>query len=132
DLAIALEAPFISGKDSLNNEFSYFDVSGAKQTIAIPPTLLISAMGQIDDVASAVTMDLKRAGSVLVVVGVTHNEMGGSHLALVNDLTGGDVPKVDPALSKRTFAAMHNAIKQGLVLSCHDASEGGLAVALAE
>ncbi len=132
DLAIALEAPFVSGKDSLNNEFSYFDASGAKQTIAIPPTLLISAMGQIDDVANAVTMDLKRSGSVLYVVGVTHNEMGGSHLALVNDLTGGDVPKVDPAGAKQTFASMHDAIKQGLILACHDASEGGLAVALAE
>ena len=53
DVAVALGTPFISGKDSLNNEFSYVDDGGQRQTIAIPPSLLISAMGQIDDVASA-------------------------------------------------------------------------------
>ncbi|TWT95993.1 Phosphoribosylformylglycinamidine synthase subunit PurL [Botrimarina colliarenosi] len=132
DLSIAFEAPFVSGKDSLNNEFSFFDADGAKQTIAIPPTLLISAMGQIDDVAKSVTMDLKRAGSQLFVVGETHNEMGGSHFALVNELTGGAAPTVNPVVAKATFAAMHTAIHEGLALSCHDLSEGGLAVALAE
>lgn len=132
DLSIALEAPFVSGKDSLNNEFRYTDSSGNQQTIAIPSTLLISAMGQIDHVAQAVTMDLKRPGSQLFLVGVTHNEMGGSHLGLVNDLTGGAVPTVDPAVAKATFAAMHRAIIEGTVLACHDLSEGGLAVAAAE
>ncbi|QDT68224.1 Phosphoribosylformylglycinamidine synthase subunit PurL [Planctomycetes bacterium MalM25] len=132
DLSLVLETPFVSGKDSLNNEFSYIDSSGAKQTIAIPPTLLISAMGQIDDVAQSVTMDLKRPESLLYLVGVTHNELGGSHFGLVNDLTGGEVPKVDPAHAKATFAALHRAIAGGTVLACHDLSEGGLAVALAE
>ena len=57
DLAVALGTPFISGKDSLNNEFSFDDASGDRQTISIPPSLLISAMGQIEDISSAVTMD---------------------------------------------------------------------------
>ena len=132
DLSLVLETPFISGKDSLNNEFSYVDTEGNKQTIAIPPTLLISAMGQVQDVATCVTMDLKAAGNRLYLIGNTHEEFGGSHFTLVNNLAGGQVPTVDAKLAKKTFAAMHQAIKQGNVLSCHDLSEGGLAVAAAE
>ena len=132
DLSLVLETPFISGKDSLNNEFSYVDADGNKQTIAIPPTLLISAMGQIDDVARCVTMDLKAAGNRLYLVGETKEEFGGSHFTLVNELNGGAVPTVNAELAKQTFAALHQAMQQGFVRSCHDLSEGGLAVAAAE
>ncbi len=132
DLAVALGTPFISGKDSLNNEFSFTDAAGNKQTISIPPSLLISAMGQIEDVATAVTMDAKQADNVVFLLGRTHSELGGSHLALVRGLAGGEVPKVDAGLAKATFAALHGAIRNGLVRSCHDLSEGGLAVAATE
>jgi phosphoribosylformylglycinamidine synthase len=132
DLALALGTPFISGKDSLNNEFRYVDADGAKQTIAIPPSLLISAMGQIADVRRAVTMDLKHAGNVLYLVGETKDELAGSHLALVAGLKGGHVPQVDPPRARATFAAIHGAIEAGYVRSCHDLSEGGLAAAAAE
>ena len=132
DLSLVLETPFISGKDSLNNEFSYVDSQGEKRTIAIPATLLISAMGQVEDVATCVTMDLKAAGNLLYLVGETNDELGGSHFALVNGLTGGQVPRVDGPLARRTFLALHAAIKSGAVRSCHDLSEGGLAVAAAE
>ncbi|MCH7750910.1 MAG: hypothetical protein IH898_01975 [Planctomycetes bacterium] len=132
DVAVALGTPFISGKDSLNNEFSYVDASGEKKTIAIPPSLLISAMGQVDDVGRCVTMDLKSPGNRLYLVGQTKDELGGSHFALVNELDGGAVPTVDPLIAKQTFAAMHTAIRRGLVRSCHDLSEGGLAAAAAE
>jgi phosphoribosylformylglycinamidine synthase len=129
DLAVELGTPFISGKDSLNNEFRPI---GAKETISIPPSLLISALGQIDDVRHCVTMDLKRPGNFLYQVGLTKNELGGSHFALVEGLSGGDAPKVDAAQAKKTFAALHRAIYKGLVRSCHDLSEGGLAAAVAE
>ncbi len=132
DLSLVLETPFISGKDSLNNEYSYVDKQGKKQTIAIPASLLISAMGQIDDARRAVTMDLKQAGNRLYLVGETKDELGGSHLALVRGLEGGNVPTVDPPRAKATFAAIHAAIGAGLVRSCHDLSEGGLATAAAE
>ena len=132
DLSLVLETPFISGKDSLNNEFSYLDSAGEKQTIAIPPSLLISAMGQVDDVGRCVTMDLKSPGNRLYLVGQTKDELGGSHFALVNGLEGGLAPTVDPKIAKQTFAAMHAAIQGGLVRSCHDLSEGGLAAAAAE
>jgi phosphoribosylformylglycinamidine synthase subunit PurSL len=132
DLAVALGTPFISGKDSLNNEFSYEDSDGRRQTISIPPSLLISAMGQVDDVRQCVTMDLKEPGNLIYLIGVTHNELGGSHYALVHRLTGGQAPAVDPDTARRTFAGLHAAIRAGAVRACHDLSEGGLAVALAE
>src|SRR5262249_23061886 len=106
--------------------------NGQKQSIAIPPSLLISALGQIDDVSRVVTMDLKKAGNVLYQVGATNCELGGSHLALVARLSGGRAPRVDSARAKATFAALHKSIHSGYVRSCHDLSEGGLAVAAAE
>ena len=132
DVAIALGTPFISGKDSLNNEFSYVDERGQRQTIAIPPSLLISAIGQIDDVAKCVTMDFKRADNLVYLVGATRDELGGSHFSLVHGLTGGRVPTVDPEQAHATFAALHGAMQRGLVRACHDLSEGGLAAAAAE
>ncbi|QDV30740.1 Phosphoribosylformylglycinamidine synthase subunit PurL [Planctopirus ephydatiae] len=132
DAALLYKTPFISGKDSLNNEFSYVDEQGVKQTVAIPSSLLISALGQITDVRRAITMDLKSAGHVLYLIGETRNEFGGSHYALVNDLSGGSVPRVNRELAPRVLARTHQLIAQGLVRSCHDLSEGGLAVALAE
>ncbi|QEG42218.1 phosphoribosylformylglycinamidine synthase subunit PurL [Roseimaritima ulvae] len=132
DMALALGTPFISGKDSLNNEFSYHDDAGDKQTIAIPPSLLISAMGQVADVSRCVTMDLKTAGNAVYLIGDTFNELGGSHFAVVHGLSGGHVPRVNVAQAVNTFAAVHAAINAGLVRACHDLSEGGLAAAAAE
>jgi len=132
DLAVELGTPFISGKDSLNNEFRYVDSAGQTQLISIPPSLLISALGQLADARQAVTMDLKTAGNLIYQVGATHEELGGSHFALLHHLKGGQVPRVDAPLAKKTFAALHRAIAAGLVRSCHDLSEGGLAVAIAE
>ena len=121
----------MSGKDSLNNEFSY-EVEGEKTTISIPSTLLISAMGQVNDVQNCVTMDLKQAGSHLYVIGETHREFGGSHFGLVVGRQGGQVPTVDTDKARRIFRSLHQAIEAGCVRSCHDLSEGGLSVGLAE
>jgi len=129
ETATVLGTPFISGKDSLNNEFR---PTGSQEPISIPPSLLISALGQIDDVSRSVTMDLKEPGNMLYQVGLSKDEMGGSHFALVESLSGGQVPKVDPAAARLTFAAVHKAIDAALVRACHDLSEGGLAVAAAE
>jgi phosphoribosylformylglycinamidine synthase len=129
DVATVLGAPFVSGKDSLNNEFR---PEGAAEPIAIPPSLLISALGMVDDVEKCVTMDLKEPDNYLYQVGLTREELGGSHFALVHSLSGGRVPGVDPEMARRIFAAVHRAIDAGLVQACHDLSEGGLAVAAAE
>jgi phosphoribosylformylglycinamidine synthase II len=127
DVALAYMMPFISGKDSLNNEFN----AGGRHII-IPPTLLISAMGQVPDVRRCVTMDLKEPGNRLFLVGTTTAEMGGSHYHLATGQTGGKVPSVDLKLAPEIFARIHEAIMTGMVRSCHDLSEGGLAVAIAE
>ncbi|MFV1964574.1 MAG: phosphoribosylformylglycinamidine synthase subunit PurL [Pirellulaceae bacterium] len=131
DVALALGTPFISGKDSLNNEFS-FEVEGEKKTISIPASLLISALGQVENVQQCVTMDLKEPENLLYQVGVTHTEMGGSHFNLVQDQQGGQPPQVNPTLARQTYAALHQAIRAGTVRACHDLSEGGFAVAVAE
>lgn len=127
DLAIAYRAPFISGKDSLYNEYVH-----QGKSLAIPPTLLISAMGQVPDIENCVTMDLKAAGNRLFVVGDTALDLGGSVWLTVLGGTGGRVPKVDPVVGRRIFLALHAAIRAGLVRSCHDVSDGGLAATLAE
>ncbi len=129
DAALAYRTPFISGKDSLNNEFK----TDTGETIAIPPTLLISAMSVIDDVAGCVSSDAKQAGNLVFVVGATGPQLGGSHYLRVEGLaSGNDVPPVDPADNRRRMAALEQAIRLGLVRACHDLSEGGLAVAAAE
>ena len=132
DVSIAMQTPFISGKDSLHNEFSYTDADGNRQTISIPATLLISAMGQVPDVANCVTMDLKKAGNLLYQIGITGNHLGGSHWNLVTGGSGGNVPTVNTDIAKLTFAKLHGAISSGLIRSCHDLSEGGFATAIAE
>jgi phosphoribosylformylglycinamidine synthase subunit PurSL len=127
DVAIAYQMPFISGKDSLHNEYRSGD-----RHIRIPGTLLISALGQVPDVRRCVTMDVKAPGNRLYLVGVTKPELGGSHYHLVTGQNGGEPPRVDIDLAPRLFRALHSAILQGLVRACHDLSEGGLAVAVAE
>jgi phosphoribosylformylglycinamidine synthase len=127
DLAIAFGAPFISGKDSLNNEYAT-----DQGTLAIPPTLLISALAIVDDVSRCTTMDLKEPGNPVYLVGLTKDELGGSHWYALRSAIGRNVPKVDLALAPRIFEAVHQAIASGCVRACHDLSEGGLAVAAAE
>ncbi len=128
DGAMAYGAPFISGKDSLNNEFACEDGT----TICIPATLLISAMSLVDDIEKCVTMDAKKAGNLLFVVGRTHNELGGSHYYKLRGQLGANVPKLALELAPQIARKISQAIADGLVASCHDCSEGGLAVALAE
>jgi phosphoribosylformylglycinamidine synthase len=122
DAAVLFSAPFISGKDSLHNEFR-----GEEGTIRIPHTLLISAMGQMDDVSRAVTSDAKAPGNRLVLVGETWDETGGGFL----EGTGGAVPAVRDS-APAVMSAVARLITRGRVRSCHDLAEGGLAVAAAE
>ncbi|MCG8350332.1 MAG: phosphoribosylformylglycinamidine synthase subunit PurL, partial [Chloroflexales bacterium] len=139
DAAVAFGTPFISGKDSLNNE--YRDAQGVR--VAIPPTLLISALAYVPDVRQTLTMDLKEVGNIVYLLGATRNELAGSYaldLGLLNNKAEHSdtkrqalqLPRVDLAAACQTFTALHQAIRAGLVRACHDLSEGGLAVAAAE
>jgi phosphoribosylformylglycinamidine synthase len=127
DAALNYGTPFVSGKDSLNNE--YVDANGDKTPI--PPTLLISALGFVPDVRCAVTMDLKSPGDRIYVVGETRGELGGSALYGLWDELGESVPAPVPE-SMDAMRVLHRAMRKGLVRACHDCSEGGLAVAAAE
>jgi len=127
---MAHRAPFVSGKDSLNNE--YLGSDGARH--AVPPTLVITAIAHHPNPDLAVTPDLKRAGSVLVLVGDTADEFGGSHFAMVTGDTAlgtGPVPAPHADAPAR-YRSLHTLLRTGRVLACHDLSEGGLGVALAE
>jgi phosphoribosylformylglycinamidine synthase len=122
DGATAYGTPFISGKDSLYNEFN---------GEPIPGTLLISAIGVVPEMGRVVTSDLKRAGDRLYLLGETRGELGGSLLYHALGIEGGDPPAM-PHDPLTRYRLLHQAIRHGLVRACHDLSEGGLAVALAE
>jgi phosphoribosylformylglycinamidine synthase len=133
DGAKAYRTPFISGKDSLNNQFATED----GRTIRIPPTLLVSGFGIVSDVARAVTMDAKAAGSLLVAVGITDGALGGAHLHRVAGGAGdghgsADPPRVDLERGPRLARRVHALIAKDLVRSAHDPSDGGLLAAAAE
>lgn len=122
DAAMAYHTPFISGKDSLYNEFN---------GTPIPGTLLISAIGIVPDMTKCVTSDLKGAGNLLYLLGETRRELGGSLLYQLLGADGGVAPAM-PDRPSRRYRLLHRALQQQLVQACHDLSEGGLAVALGE
>jgi phosphoribosylformylglycinamidine synthase II len=125
--ALDYGTPFISGKDSLYNEYET-----EKESICVPHTLLISAMAVMKDVSRSVSMDAKKAGDLLYIVGMTYNEMGGSHYYAVHGAMGNRVPQVSPKRGKKLMDSLSAAMDKGLVKACHDLSEGGIGVAAAE
>jgi phosphoribosylformylglycinamidine synthase len=127
DASKAFGTPFVSGKDSLHNEY----VMGSRR-VSIPGTLLISAISVVDDVAKCITMDLKEPGSLIYVVGMTFDELGGSYYYGLNAVTGNSVPVVDFKHARSLMDKLAACIRSGLVNACHDCSEGGIGVAAAE
>ena len=127
DYTRAYGVPCISGKDSMKNDYKI-----GRYQISIPPTLLFSTLGKIKDVTKAVTSDVKAPGDLVYVLGITKRELGGSRYYNHNGAVGNSVPKVDAKAAMKLYKALAKAMHKGLVRSCHDCSEGGLAVALAE
>ena len=119
--------PCVSGKDSMKNDFM-----GGGEKISIPPTVLFSVLGNIHNVNKAVTSDFKTEGEAIFLLGRTANELAGSEAADALGLAGGAVPQVDLLAAKTRYALVHQAMQQGFISACHDLSDGGLAVALAE
>ncbi len=148
DLATYYGTPYISGKDSMFNDFRGFTEKGDPIHIAIPPTLLISAIGVMNDVRKAVTLDVKQSGDLVYVLGETDDELGASEYFTMLDeeyehdghrmsvmserAIGNTAPRVDPKKNMRTYQALEQAIQKGLVASAIGVGRGGLAAALAK
>ncbi len=128
DCMNALGRPVVSGKDSLSSTYRGKD----GQIIKIPPVLAISVFGRIPDVKKTVTSDIKKEGSLLYIVGRLSSDMGGSTFYDINGIVGNEVPKVDLKLLPKVLRRMHEAIKSGEILACHDVSEGGIIGSIAE
>jgi len=138
DFALAYNTPFISGKDSMFNDFKGFDGEGKPMKISIPPTLLISGIGIVEDVTICVTPDLKFPGDAIYVLGMTRAEMGASEYWAMRGedergerWIGKNAPTVDAGTSAKVYAALAKAIRGGLVSASACAGLGGLGVAVA-
>jgi len=127
DTCVAYDVPLISGKDSMKNDYKIGDTK-----ISIPPTMLFTAAAVLEDADKVVSMDVKRPGDAVYVVGETKEAMGGSEYLALQGKLGADAPQVDTAAARRIYDGLATAIARGLVASCHDCSDGGLGVALAE
>jgi len=115
--------PIIAGNVSFYNE---------SKNGAIPPSPIVSCLGRLKDVNKTVPMYFQNSGSALLMVGERKNELGGSvYYSLFNEL-GANVPKPNLQEVKNQIFALTDCIDGGLVLSCHDIADGGLASALAE
>jgi phosphoribosylformylglycinamidine synthase subunit PurSL len=128
DAAVALRIPFISGKDSLFNEYRLADGSSRP----IPGTLLISAIAIVPDTRRVTSMHLKRPGNLVYLIGVTGDDLGGSLAQRLHGQQGGTAPVSHHSSARSVFGKIHRAIRKNLIQACHDLSEGGLAVAAAE
>jgi phosphoribosylformylglycinamidine synthase len=124
-VASSLGVPFVSGNVSFYNESAALKES-------IPPTPTILGIGLCEDVRECVTVDVKEAGNPLYVIGETKEELRGSEYYRLQHVDGGIVPGTDPAVLGRSMESLREAMKKGLIASCHDVSEGGLAVAICE
>ena len=127
DYTTLFGTPCISGKDSMKNDYMFKDIK-----ISVPQTVLISAISVIDDVRRAVTIDFKKAGDLIIVVGTTYAELAGSEYLASSGLHGNIPPRVRGRKAKKTYDRLEKAIAGGIVRSCHDLSDGGLACGLAE
>ncbi len=138
DFAVAYGTPFISGKDSMFNDFQGYDEDFREVKISIPPTLLISSIGVVEDIRKCQTIDFKAPGDLIYCVGMTSDETGGSeYLAFMGETLSGaryigdSIPKVSADLFMKTYRAVETAIGEGLVASSISVERGGLGLALA-
>jgi phosphoribosylformylglycinamidine synthase subunit PurSL len=127
DIAVAYKMPFISGKDSMKNDFD----DGVFR-LSVPATVLVSAMGTMPDVNQALSMHVKQPGDLLYLLGKTSMHLGASAYYRVTNWYCPYAPNVDTLLARKLYPVVYQAIQQGLLRSCHDLSEGGLAVSLSE
>lgn len=127
DACIAYKAPLISGKDSMKNDFDDGTVR-----LSIPPTLLISAIGKVHDVRRCISMEFKSPGDLIFLLSAGNASLTASHYAEMEEWPTTGLPTINMEEAARLYKKLYEAIQEGWIVSCHDLSEGGLAVALAE
>lgn len=132
DYAVAYGTPFISGKDSMFNDFKGFDEKGNPINISIPPTLLISTIGVLEDCTKTVSIDLKFPGDLIYILGETNSEMGASEYFNAFSYTSNTIPKVNAQKNIKVYKALYQCIKKDIIASSISVSRGGLGVALAK
>jgi len=132
DYALGYGTPFISGKDSMFNDFKGYDEKGNPVAISIPPTLLISAIGVMPDLHKAVSPEFKNSGDVIYLLGETHDELGGGEYYKMLNFVDNSVPKVNLEKNQKTYSALEKAIQKELVTSSLSVTSGGLGIALAK
>jgi phosphoribosylformylglycinamidine synthase len=132
DIATAYGTPYISGKDSMFNDFRGFTAKGEPIHVAAPPTLLISAIGVIDDVSMAQTVDFKIPGDLIYLLGETHDELGASEYFAHLGAIGNAVPRVYVKKNAKTYDALTRAIQKSLIASATSVGRGGLGIAIAK
>jgi len=132
DFATAFGTPFISGKDSMFNDFSGFDFENNPVKVSVPPTLLITSIGIHDDVIKAVSMDAKFEGDLVYVIGETTEELGGSEYFAYLGSSGNSLPKLDAEKAVTRYRRLTDALSQELVASAYPVNHGGLGIALAK
>jgi len=126
-IAKSFGTPFISGKDSLYNEYAI-----KNKSLAIPGTLLISAIAVIEKTDQVISMYAKDPQDLIYIVGQTYPELGGSHYYDLFGAIGNNIPKVNAKSAGRTFGRLSRASSAGLIKAMHDCSEGGIGVAASE
>lgn len=132
DYSVLYGTPFISGKDSMFNDFKGYDAKGEKVNISIPPTLLISSIGVLDDCMKTVSIDLKFSGDLLYLLGETYDELGGSEYFNSSGYLSNVVPHVNAKKNKNLYRSLYECIQNGIISSSISVSRGGLGVALAK
>ncbi|MHA1539256.1 MAG: phosphoribosylformylglycinamidine synthase subunit PurL [Alphaproteobacteria bacterium] len=132
DYTVVYGTPLISGKDSMFNDFSGFKEDGTAIKVSAPPTLLVSGIGVVKDVAQIVSLDAKVAGDLVYLIGETKDELGASEYYASQNAIGNKVPKVDAIEFKKRYVAFSKATADHLVASAIAVNLGGLGIALAK
>jgi phosphoribosylformylglycinamidine synthase len=127
DMSVFYNIPMTSGKDSMKNDFK-----AGKVKISVPPTILYSMVAKLSDVRKTITSNFKANGDLIYILGKTYNELGASEFYKLFDKLGANVPKVRKEVAKKLYEKVIKANEQNLIESCHDISDGGLAVAVCE
>ncbi len=127
EAVLAYNAPLISGKDSMKNDFDDGTVR-----ISIPPTLLVSAIGKVPDIERVVTMDFKSVGDHIFVVSAGALGLAATTYAGNMNWTSSLLPELNLEQAALLYQTIFSAMQNNLIESCHDLSEGGLAVAVSE